>query len=104
MTIYDKFINSSKEALAEWLDEHGMFDDSPWMKWFDNNYCQKCESEIIKRADSKLKLGFELKYVSQTECSYCEVYKHCRFFPDKKEVPSNKEIIEMWLSLEVKDG
>ena len=38
---------------------------------------------------------------SSTECSYCEVYKECRFFKGKN--PSTLEIIEMWLNEEVSE-
>ena len=97
MTNYKKLISKSPRALAEWLDKSGQFDGSPWMKWFDKNYCSKCDSIKINRADSKDILGFELMFKSDTTCSYCEFYKKCKYFPDKEEIPSNVDIIEMWL-------
>lgn len=101
MTRYDKFITSSIDSLVEWISEYGQFDNSPWITWFDNKYCKNCESVKISREDSLEKLGFELLYVNDTECSYCEVNKKCRYFPDMKESPSNTEIIKMWLESEV---
>lgn len=39
-----QFLQScTKEQLAEFLDEHGMFDNTPWNDWFDDAYCSKCE-------------------------------------------------------------
>lgn len=95
-TRYTKFKSMSIEELAKWIDDHGQHDDSPWMTWFDNKYCSRCESEIVKREDSMSKLGFELLFRNETECSYCEVYDECRFFQNKKN-PGTQEIIEMWL-------
>lgn len=103
MTIYDKFTTSSLESLAEWIADFGNHDDSPWMDWFDKTYCQKCESEIITREESEAKLGFLLMYASKTECSYCEVYRECRFFPNRPS-PDMKEIVKMWLEQEVEDN
>lgn len=103
MTIYDKFTTSTKESLAKWIADFGNHDDAPWMKWFDRTYCQKCESEIVTRDESESKLGFQLLFVTKTECSYCEVYKECRFFPNRP-APEIEEIIRMWLEQEVEDN
>ena len=100
MTIYDKFTTSTKEALAKWITEFANHDDSPWMNWFNKKYCQKCKSEIVTREDSLDKLGFELIFVNSVECSYCEVYNECRYFPNKPN-PTIEEIIKMWLDQEV---
>jgi hypothetical protein len=96
MTRYKQLTSKPIEELAKWIDDHGQHDDSPWMTWFYKKYCSKCESEIVKREDSMSKLGFELLFRNETECSYCEVYDECRFFPNKKN-PGTQEIIEMWL-------
>ena len=96
MTNYEWLTTLSIEQLAQWLAANGQYNDSPWMTWFDNKYCSKCESEIVKREDCMSKLGFEPLFSSETECSYCEVYNECRFFPNKKN-PDILEIIEMWL-------
>lgn len=102
MTIYDKFTTSSLESLADWIDNFGQHDDSPWINWFNRTYCEKCESEIVTVEESQAKLGFQLLYVNNTECSYCEVYKECRFFPNQPS-PNTKEIIKMWLQQEVEN-
>lgn len=102
MKIYDKFTTSTPEALAKWIASFGNHDDSPWMNWFDKTYCQKCESEIVTKEESEAKLGFQFLYLNKTECSYCEVYKECRFFPNRL-TPDIEEIIKMWLDQEVEE-
>lgn len=95
-TNYSRITSMSIEALAEWINAFGYHDNSPWIKWFDQKYCSKCESEIIKKEECNSKLGFEPWYNSEVECSYCEVHDECRFFPGK-ENPSITEIVKMWL-------
>ena len=65
-------------------------------------YCQKCESEIVTRDESESKLGFQLLFIDKTECSYCEVYKECRFFPNRP-TPDIEETIKMWLDQEIEE-
>lgn len=97
MTRYEQLTSLTIEQLAQWIDKHGQFDGSPWMSWFDENYCSKCESIKIKKENSKAILGFELMFADETTCSYCELYKKCRYFQDKEETPTNVDIIQMWL-------
>lgn len=103
MTRYDKFISASLEALATWIDEHGQFNGSPWMEWFNRNYCSNCEPIHIKKEDSKDVLGFDLMFVNETTCSYCEVHHKCRYFPEYNDVISNCDIIKLWLQQEIED-
>ena len=91
----------SLKELALWIDINGHHDESPWLTWFNEKYCDKCEPEIVNAENCLEKLGFELLYKNSTECSYCEVYKECRFFNGKN--PSTLEIIEMWLKEEVEE-
>jgi hypothetical protein len=97
MTNHESLLYKTTREFAEWLDANGQFDDSPWMAWFDENFCSKCESIKIKKENSKAVLGFELMFVDETTCSYCELYKKCKYFQDKDETPTNVDIIEMWL-------
>ena len=97
MNNYTNLTSMSLEDLARWINKNGLFDGSPWMKWFDKNYCGKCESVKIKHEDAPKILGFELMFGLETECSYCELHKKCKFFPDMEETPDNTDIIEMWL-------
>lgn len=86
MTIFENFINRDIDELVDYLDEHFAFDAAPWWKWWDENYCSKCEAVI--------------DFNDQGECGYCEVYGNCRFFKDMKEIPNDKQIIKMWLESE----
>lgn len=95
MTVFEVIKSMSVDELAEWLDKHGMFDGSPWMNWFDKNYCLKCESEFAYVPN--------LYGDRKAEFGYCELHGCCRYFKDEKEVPDNKRIIRMWLETEV-DG
>ena len=97
MTIYEQFTAMSVEELSRWLDKHGQFDGSPWMLWFEKNYCKKCESIKCSYITAKEKLGIEPFYERSVECTYCELEKKCKFFPDIDDVPDNRDIIEMWL-------
>lgn len=91
MTIFDDMRSKSIDELTEWLDKYGQFDNSPWMKWFDEKYCSKCEP-IMCRCE-----GSEAEF----PCSWCEVngYK-CKFFPDMDHSPDNRDIIKIWLESE----
>ena len=91
MNNWTKLKNMSTEDLAEWLDQYGQFDNSPWITWFDQKYCKNCENIMCKYEDGE----------REFPCSYCEVYDTCKFFPDLDEVPGNKMIIKMWLETEI---
>lgn len=91
MNNWAKLKNMSTEDLAEWLDQYGQFDNSPWITWFDQKYCKNCEDIMCKYENGE----------REFPCSYCEVYDTCKFFPDLHEVPDNKMIIKMWLEMEV---
>lgn len=93
MTRFEYFKNMGIDTFSEWLDEHGQFDDSPWMMDFDRKYCQNCEPIMCHYEDSE----------REFPCSYCEVHEKCKFFPDMIEAPGNKEIIKMWLESEVEE-
>lgn len=91
MNNWAKLKNMSTEDLAEWLDQYGQFDNSPWMSWFDEKYCKNCESIMCHYEDN----------THEFPCSYCELNGSCKFFPDLDEVPGNKMIIKMWLETEI---
>ena len=90
-TVFDKFKSMNIDKLAEWIDEHGQSDSSPWMSWFDQKYCKNCEDILCKYEDG----------VREFSCSYCELNSNCKYFLDSDEVPDNKMIIKMWLESEV---
>lgn len=85
--VFDKFKSMNIDELAEWLDKYGTFDNSPWMSWFDQKYCKRCEDIMCKYEDGK----------REFLCSYCELNGNCKFFPNLDEVPDNKMSIKMWL-------
>lgn len=101
MTNLEKIKEMPIKELAEWLDENGMFDNSPWSNWFNEHYCEKCESVKCKYEEAEKTVGFTPylfgDYSGDLECAYCEIENKCRFFPELDDVPDNKEVIEMWL-------
>lgn len=102
MNNFEKIKNMSLEDLTNWIDEHGMYDNTPWMNWWNDNYCDRCESIIVKAEDAEVKLNIKPFCDEEYECAYCEVHDHCKFFPDRAS-PDVKEIITMWLEAEA-DG
>lgn len=105
MTNFDCMKAMSVDVLAKWLDEHGQFDGSPWMDWFNENYCKKCESIKVKSAIAKDKLGISPLYFDGTvDCAWCELHHKCKYFQELDELPDNTEIIKMWLNHEVANG
>lgn len=92
MTVFENIKNNSIDELAEWLDEYCTFDTAPWWKWWDENYCDKCEPEI----------GHMMAFGKELECKYawCELNHKCKFFQEMEEIPDNKQIIKMWLMSE----
>lgn len=93
MTVFEYITSMSVDELAEWLDEHGMFDGSPWMNWFNKNYCLKCESETVRIPNID---GERVE-----EAGWCELHGKCKYFQDMDEIPDNKAIIKMWLEKEI---
>lgn len=96
MTNLDYLQNLTVDEFAEWLDEHGQFDGSPWMDWFNETYCKKCES--IKCKINSTNIGITPLYPDrEIDCAYCELEHKCKFFENLEDVPDNKEVIKMWL-------
>lgn len=93
MTRFEELKNMNIEALVEWLDEHGTYEGASWQRWFDESYCQKCETVIAS-----------VPYLNgEHECTWCEVNGKCRYFQDMSGVPSCKDIVKMWLESEVEE-
>lgn len=97
MTQFENFRTMTIEQFAEWLDEHGYFDGSPWMTWFDEKYCSNCPTEHGYLPDD----SGEERYLVPTEFSWCEANGKCKFFPEMDEEPEPKDIVKMWLESEV---
>lgn len=80
------------DELVEWLDDNGQFDGSPWMEWFDAQYCDNCKPIMCHYENSE----------REFPCSWCELHgDKCKFFPDMKHTPYSRDIIRMWLESEV---
>ena len=86
-TIFGKFKSMNIDELAEWLDEYGRFDSSPWITWFDQKYCKNCENIMCKYEGGR----------REFPCSYCELNGNCKFFSNLDETPDNKRVTKMWL-------
>lgn len=86
---FNKIKKMNLNQFTKWLIDIQNYDFGPWMEWFDENYCKKCEAIKCKYPDS----------THEFEAAYCELEKHCKFFPRKMHVPTQKEIIKMWLKL-----
>ena len=87
MTQFEKFKSMSLSEIVDWLDENGQFDDSPWMTWWDQHYCNNCPAETVYVPD----------YGREMQFAWCELYDVCKFFRDLDHIPSNEDIIRMWL-------
>lgn len=95
MTNFDKIKSLNIDQFAEWLDSNGMWDNSPWSKWFDEEYCKKCES--VKAMVQNF--GFE----RECKFAWCELEHKCKFFQSLPEEPSPKDVIKLWLEAEAED-
>jgi hypothetical protein len=93
MTNFENLRSMTVEQLAEWLDKHGQFDGSPWITWFDEEYCKKCDPVMCKYEDGE----------REFPCAWCELNDGCKYFPDMQDAPDNKEIIKLWLEIEVSE-
>jgi len=91
MTVFENIKNKNIDELVDWIDEYFVFnDDTPYLKWWETNYCNKCKPEVVYEKD----LDFEHM------CAYCELNNKCRFFQDMDDIPDNKQVIKMWLESE----
>lgn len=104
MNNFEKLKSMTVSELADWLDKYGQFDGSPWMAWFNTTYCSKCESIKCQFIEAEEKLDFKPFFPDkEIQCAYCELEKHCKFFPELKEVPDIKTTITLWLKEDVKN-
>ena len=90
MKQYDIFKTKTIDELARWLNKYAHTDTSPWIKWFDENYCSKCESEY----------AYIPALEEECECGWCEVNGKCKFFQELDDIPDNEEITKLWLESE----
>lgn len=93
MNNFEKLKSMSVEELAKRLDQNGMWDNSPWSKWFDSQYCRQCKSVEVYVPDWDRECDF----------AWCELEHMCRYFQELPKEPSTKDIIKLWLEAEVKE-
>lgn len=91
MTIYETLKNKNIDELAAWMAENFYFDISPWSKYWDENYCNKCEAVIARVPE----FGED-----EHKFAYCEINHNCRYFKEMKDIPDDKMIVKMWLESE----
>lgn len=92
MTIFEKIKSMNIDELAEYMDKHWTHDNDPSIKWWNKEYCSKCEP-VTKYVDY---LGREEEY------AWCEVNDdRCKFFPELDILPDTKQMMKLWLESEV---
>ena len=93
MTVFENIKTKNIDELAEWFSENYMFDEAPYWKYFDDNYCKGCKPEIVLVES----LNRDIDSDREMECAWCELNHKCKFFQEMNEIPDNKQIIKMWL-------
>ena len=89
MTVYENLLSKSIDELADLIDGYMLDDNEPYILWWDENYCNKCEPALGLYDDIEM------------EFSWCELNNKCRFFPELDYIPNSKQIIKLWLESEV---
>lgn len=97
MTVFENIHSKNLEELVDWLDKNGAYNESPWEKWFNKNYCRKCGSVTI---DSAIDCHGDY-WKSCHEFAWCELNHKCRYFEDMKRIPNRRQTIKLWLESEV---
>ena len=93
MTQFENFKSMTLEELADWLDQYGIFEGSPWMQWWAETFCDNCEPIEGTYPDSNRTIEF----------SWCELEHKCRFFQNMDDAPNNKDIIRLWLKTTIQE-
>lgn len=87
MTRFEQIKQMDIEELSDWISKNFEYENEGYNRWFDKKYCQNCEPVVGRYEDSNRDMEF----------GYCEFYGNCRYFQDRDDVPSQEEIIRMWL-------
>lgn len=93
MTVFEELKSKTIDEFDEWLDKYGIFGDYPWVNWWNDNYCCKCDHITGRYFDYERDLQF----------SWCELYGKCKFFQNMDYMPSGKDMVKMWLESEVEN-
>ena len=89
MNKFDEIKSKNIDELVDWIDENFAFDSAPYMFWYDDKYCKRCES--VKKCGANNRV---------MEYAWCELNDKCKFFQNMNEAPDTKQIIKMWLESE----
>ena len=93
MTVFEIIKSKNIDELVEWMDKYCAFDYSPYLCWWDNNYCKKCEPVVVDDPECN----------GHLEAAWCELHDKCKYFQDMDDIPTIKETIKMWLESECED-
>ena len=94
MTVFENIKSMNIDEFTEWFEKNCMHDEDPVIKWWDKNYCSKCEPEIVPVE------GYYHK--KEMDICWCELHNKCKFFKNMDKTPSNKDMIKLWLESECK--
>ena len=91
MTVFEKIKSMNINEFADYLNECWIHDNDPSMEWWNEKYCNNCES-----------VNAYFEYINrEMECAWCEINgEKCKFFPEFVTTPNSKEIIKLWLESE----
>ena len=100
MTRSEKLQKMSLTEFAQELNSITELGCAPWEVEFDKKFCKNCEPI---ECEYECASEWEKVYCGKGKISlsYCELHDKCRFFPDKNSIPTDAEVIEMWLKEEV---
>lgn len=91
MTVFESIHSKNIDELVEWLDKNGAYNQSPWERWFNANYCRKCKPVVT-----------QLPYLKgEHVCNWCEANNGCVYFQDMKKIPNRRQVIRLWLESEI---
>lgn len=90
MNRFEQIQTMNMQEFAKWMDKYCDFDGSPWVDFFSEEYCDKCDPIMCRRENSKVEFS----------CAWCEIHNNCKFF-SSQEFPSMEDMILMWLQEKV---
>ena len=105
MTNFERIKNMSQDELIKFLSENSFSDDSVWLKYFNEKYCNTCPAVETKYTNVGLTSFFGNEEATCL-CAYCEVNKDCRYFKGqfKDGCPTDEEMLKIWLEAEVNES
>lgn len=89
MTIFEKINSMNIDEMASWLSCLSYYDDTLWLSWWEDTFCKDCYAEMVQIEEGKW-----------IPCTWCELNDKCRCFPEIDDIPSDEDVIRMWLESE----